>query len=340
MSNTAVITVVAPQPTVLDDEIAAWNLQLEEAGIHGQGGKGKYPAGSPPDSTIAFDHFHSEIEAHLSFLRDVKLAHSITLVINMDADAIAELAAPGEQAQDDRDFAMQLNGFINDDDDLNEARPSASYCTAAPRWLTTTAASTRVIDEPEHTDNNSIEAPHTYTGRQANAFEKLSQEFDCSVCFETFHAPSVVSLDCGDRYCLGCLKDTFVRATRDETLFPPRCCRQPIAVTVVSHELTRAQLNAFKLVEMEFSTGDSTYCSNLNCASFIPLPDVMADKAFCTQCGSKTCAICKGEFHQDTDCPYDHALHGSLALGDQENWQRYYSCRQLVELDHGCNHIT
>lgn len=340
MSNTAVITVVAPQPNILDDEITAWDLQLEEAGIHGLGGKGKFPAGSPPDSAIALDNFQSEIEAHLSFLRDVKLAHSIALAVDTDADAIAELAAPEEQAQDDRDFAMHLSGFIDDDDDGNKAGPSTSYSAAVPRWLTTTAASTRVIDETEDTNSTGIEVLHNYTGRQANAFEKLSQEFDCSVCFETFHAPSVVSLECGDRYCLGCLKDLFVRATRDETLFPPRCCRQPIAVTVVANELTRAELNAFKLAEMEFSTSDRTYCSNLACASFILPPDVMADKAFCTQCGSETCAICKGEFHKDTDCSYDPALHGTLALAVQENWQRCYACRQLVELDVGCNHMT
>lgn len=139
---------------------------------------------------------------------------------------------------------------------------------------------------------------------------------------------------------LGLSQDLFIRATRDETLFPPRCCRKTIAVTVIASELTRVQLNAFRMAEVDFNTGDRTYCSNLACASFIPPPDTMADKAFCAQCGSETCAICKGEFHKDTDCPYDPALHGTLALAEQKNWQRCHACRQLVELAIGCNHMA
>ncbi|KAL5373052.1 hypothetical protein DPSP01_013014 [Paraphaeosphaeria sporulosa] len=110
-----------------------------QTGIHGLGGKGKLPAGSPPDGAIALENFHNEIEAHLSFLRDVKHAHSIALVVNTDTDAIAELAAPEEEAQDDRDFAMHLSGFIDDDDDdddddyiPDEAAPSASSLAVAP----------------------------------------------------------------------------------------------------------------------------------------------------------------------------------------------------------------
>ncbi|KAF9733076.1 hypothetical protein PMIN03_011516 [Paraphaeosphaeria minitans] len=49
-------------------------------------------------------NFHSEIEAHLSFLGDVELAHTIpylALAVNTVADAIAELADPDEQVQAD-----------------------------------------------------------------------------------------------------------------------------------------------------------------------------------------------------------------------------------------------
>jgi hypothetical protein len=101
-------------------------------------------------SAIAFDRLHSEIEAHLSLLRDMKLARSIALAIDTDAGAIAEPAAPEEHARDDRDIEMQFCDFINDNDDLNEAGPSRKRSTAAPRRFATTASSTRVIDEPEH----------------------------------------------------------------------------------------------------------------------------------------------------------------------------------------------
>ncbi|KAJ4303586.1 hypothetical protein N0V90_002485 [Kalmusia sp. IMI 367209] len=327
---------------ILDDEITALALQLEEVEPHGIHGRGKFPAGEPPDSVVAFNSFYNEIEAHLSFLRDARLAHSIAFAVNADADAIAELAGSEEQAHDDREYALQLNGAPEDDyyddDEWDAAGPSTGSSTFVPRWLTATAASARAIDVPE--SSAEAEQPYTYTGRQADALEKLSQEFECSICFETYHASSILALDCGDRYCLDCLKNLFLRAKRDETLYPPRCCRQPIAVELVANELTRAQLNAFRLAEMEFTTGDRTYCSNVNCGSFIPAPDIMADKAFCSQCGSETCAMCKSEFHQGVDCPADPALHATLSLADKEHWQRCYACGQLVELDHGCHHMT
>ncbi|KAK7187254.1 IBR finger domain-containing protein [Paraphaeosphaeria sporulosa] len=96
--------------------------------------KSAFGRNRPPDGAIALENFHNEIEAHLSFLRDVNRAHSIALVVNTDTDAIAELAAPEEEAQDDRDFAMHLSGFIDDDDDYipDEAAPSASYPAVAP----------------------------------------------------------------------------------------------------------------------------------------------------------------------------------------------------------------
>lgn len=170
------------------------------------GGKGKWPAGSPPDSSLAFDNFHGEIEAHLTFLRDVKLAHSIALAVNTDADAIAALAGPEEQAQEDREYAMHLSELVDDEDDWEEAGPSAGHSAITPHWLTTTATSAPAIGETEGVDRTGIDGRCTYQGQQADALAKLSQESDCSVCFETFHASSVVSLECGDRYCLDCLK--------------------------------------------------------------------------------------------------------------------------------------
>ena len=51
----------AATKTVLDDEIAALALQLEEINNHSENSKGKYPAHRPPDIELAFSTFHAEI---------------------------------------------------------------------------------------------------------------------------------------------------------------------------------------------------------------------------------------------------------------------------------------
>jgi hypothetical protein len=336
---TVTSTIVAPagHPDVLEDEIMAFALQLEEVAIYGQNEKGKFPAESPPDNAMAFNSFQAELSSHLTFLKDLKLAHSIAHAVGTDASAIAELAGTEEQAHDDRHFALQLSGFFEEDDGSSFSGEDAGGPSNS-RWMTTTTAAARAIDRSA----TSIEdtTPTDYAQQQAHALTNLAQEIQCCVCFEDYRAFSIVSLSCRDEYCLACLKELFLRATGNENLFPPRCCRQQIDVALIANELTRPQLNAFRNAEKEYNTSNRVYCSNIECGAFVPTEDIVVDKAYCTQCDHETCATCKKAFHQGMDCPDDPALQKILSLADTERWQRCYSCAQLVELDHGCNHMT
>src|SRR5262245_16579031 len=170
----SVVTVEAHPANILDDEIIAFALQLEEVGVHGKDGKGKFPAGSPPDNVVAFDDFHAELLAHLNILRDVRLAHSIANAVDADGDIIAKLAGTEEQAHRDRDYALQLSGVANGHS-LDQPGPSTSFVNRnsnIPPWFTTTTKSTAQATWGP-TDNSESTQPITYTERQANAYESL-----------------------------------------------------------------------------------------------------------------------------------------------------------------------
>lgn len=161
----------------------------------------------------------------------------------------------------------------------------------------------------------------------------------CIVCdlkkplFETFQTP------CGHDYCQECLHTLFQLSVTDETLFPPRCCRQEIPFQSVKIYLSSALLATLELKSIEFKTSDRTYCSQPSCSLFIAPLDITGEQATCTTCGTRTCTICKNNTH-DGDCLEDIATQQVLETARQQGWQRCYNCRRLVELDMGCNHMV
>ncbi|GKT52609.1 uncharacterized protein ColSpa_12790 [Colletotrichum spaethianum] len=49
--------------------------------------------------------------------------------------------------------------------------------------------------------------------------------------------------------------------------------------------------------------------------------------------------MCKGAEHKDQDCAQDILTQDLLQIAAANGWQRCFSCRRIVELEHGCNHI-
>jgi hypothetical protein len=77
--------------------------------------------------------------------------------------------------------------------------------------------------------------------------------------------------DCKHFYCINSLKGLFKQSNKDSTPFPPRCCGTHTPLGLITMELTKDDLDAFRNAEIEPSTKDKIYCSNFECGSFIPL---------------------------------------------------------------------
>jgi hypothetical protein len=160
----------------------------------------------------------------------------------------------------------------------------------------------------------------------------------CAACQEQIIFFDTARVPCGHKYCRDCLQDLFRASLTDESLFPPRCSRQPIASGGVRIFLTSELIEQYKRKKVEFVTSDRTYCSNPICSALMSLEKVINDVATYTDCGTKACTMCKTIAHTG-DCPLDTALQQVLETANENGWQRCYSCRRIVELDHGCNHM-
>ncbi len=98
---------------------------------------------------------------------------------------------------------------------------------------------------------------------------------------------------------------------------------------------------------LQFSTPweSRIFCPNHACGEFIPPRNKIDPKhpfeVVCRKCRTRACSTCKRSAHAfGQDCPADWELDAVLRMGEKSGWRRCYKCRTLVELTHGCSHIT
>ncbi|KAF2134353.1 hypothetical protein P153DRAFT_279412, partial [Dothidotthia symphoricarpi CBS 119687] len=99
----------SPSSGLVDDELIALNLQLEELGVLSQTSKGKHAVNNPPDYEVAFASFQAELQDYKTFLDDQKLAQSIGAAVHTDGVLIGDITTQDLQAHEDRRYAVQLS---------------------------------------------------------------------------------------------------------------------------------------------------------------------------------------------------------------------------------------
>lgn len=163
----------------------------------------------------------------------------------------------------------------------------------------------------------------------------------CTVCEFKFTRHQIFKASCGHSYCFDCLATHFEYTLNDESMYPPKCCQREIVFDNV-HTLLDAKLverYREKIVEYQTEPKKRTYCCGASCGRFVPENHIKNDVATCPGCAKRTCTTCKEAAHRG-DCPKDDDLQSLLQLADDEGWQRCLRCLRVVDLRHGCNHIT
>lgn len=327
----------------MDDASAALAIQLQIQDIQqlseAYGTKGKGREGELSDSQLSINLYREDLQRNASILTDRQMIRSIARACQTDGEILTTSLSQEETATSDRRTACRLGGIADPNpippltvtsqamDDELLIKLSALYVQAPAKVESVTTEEAVSESEPE---SSSLAA----TRRTSRTLDRR-----CTACQELIRSHDTARVPCSHEYCRDCLQDLFRASITDDSLFPPRCCRQPITIGAVQIFLTAELITEYEQKKIEFDTLDRTYCSNALCSTFIPSKAIMNEQATCPDCNTITCTLCKATSHKG-DCPADTVLQQVLQTADENGWQRCYSCRRLVELDVGCNHIT
>ncbi|KAF8841104.1 hypothetical protein BDN67DRAFT_967585, partial [Paxillus ammoniavirescens] len=168
----------------------------------------------------------------------------------------------------------------------------------------------------------------------------------CVICQDPIFG-SEIRAPCGHYYDIACVTNLFQSATRDETLYPPRCCRQNIPVAQVRPHLSQALITEFQQKSEEFSTLKRVFCSSPTCSRFLgPVTEgLFIGRVYdcpAPTCTRRTCGSCRGEYSKVVPhvCRPDADAAQVLTLGRTAGWSRCPGCSQMIELNVGCFHMT
>lgn len=168
---------------------------------------------------------------------------------------------------------------------------------------------------------------------------------ECLTCLDDVPRSKAAKLKCGHRMCRPCLKRIFKLSVTDPQHMPPKCCTAdhiPLkhVETLFDNNFKRTWNRKFH----EFSTKNRIYCPARRCGEWIKPENIHKEdgKKYgkCSRCKTKVCCLCNGRWHGSKDCPKDEETNKLLETAKQAGWQRCYSCRTMVELKEGCNHMT
>ncbi|OAF60435.1 hypothetical protein VC83_03386 [Pseudogymnoascus destructans] len=155
-------------------------------------------------------------------------------------------------------------------------------------------------------------------------------------------------LKCGHRMCHSCLRRIFKLSVTDPQHMPPKCCTADcIPLNHVDKLFDIPFKKLWNRKFQEYTTKNRIYCPSRRCGEWIRPGSYGHDGkggggkfGKCGRCKTKVCILCSGKWHGKRECPGDEETNRLLEAAKEAGWQRCYSCRTMVELKEGCNHMT
>ncbi|KAL0573055.1 hypothetical protein V5O48_008914 [Marasmius crinis-equi] len=308
-------------------------LQLQDVGAVTQSRKGKARSDVPlTDEEYAFQLQAEFMNGFLTTMHDRRIAEGLSNAIETDIGLIETMSTAERAAEDDHRYATALSH--------GQPLPAQS---AVQRLVETSA-------EPLHVGRQSQRNP-LRTRNTVNTGPKVAESSaaggsstteTCVICTDrvssrrAFHAQS-----CGHYYCRGCLVDLVQACTRDESLYPLRCCRQNLTLSDALPFLDIGVRAAFqtKAREYDVEPNNRLYCTNPICSAFLGSSAGIKRNVACTACRTSICTGCKKLPHAG-ECTENEALLELRNLAREQGWQTCPGCNRIIELHHGCYHMT
>ncbi|KAF8523612.1 hypothetical protein JB92DRAFT_2704628 [Gautieria morchelliformis] len=322
-----------PEDTTNDstDLDAIASLLLEEVGEVNAGRKDKRRQDAPPtDDEVAFDLFANELTSLLSVIQDQRMARSMEAAVNTDSALIGELEQSNTRTLEDRSIAVRMQRG-----EEVFRPPSVPPRRISVEGIRNRVQISRVPWELEQSNPRALEDSSTAVRLQRG--EEVNAE--CAFCMDATEISDIV-FPCQHTYHVACAVGLFEAAIKDESLMPPRCCRIPIPDTLVIPHLSTKSAALFLEKSQEHRTSNRLYCPEPSCSQFLGAARKERVNVRC-KCSRLVCAVCKSFAHPgDVPCSLDTDSQQVLDLAKSEGWQRCPGCSHMVELAHGCYHMT
>lgn len=176
-----------------------------------------------------------------------------------------------------------------------------------------------------------------------DALESLPMVHRCNVCF--IDRIAGFSLACNHAYCVDCMKNLFKSALKDTSLLPLRCCELPIDMNAAGMLLEIDETNFLQSRLEEMQATAKMYCPTCNRFINLELVDSSESTELPCSCGTVLCTACKTSSHNGFSCGENEAATAGadellLELARSAGWKQCPSCNMMIELEHGCNHMT
>ena len=279
------------------------------------------------DLLVALSSTKDRILALRTSLGDEKMALSMSSAILTDQSLLADM-------QDEKEVDGTDRG-----ESAKRRKPNAPDTTKkAPKYDENDFVSTVMSDLMKRAAEDNKEENGEETLQPA-ASQTVDASSKCSCCLEVCDKTLLIG-SCNHQFCHDCTKEMFLGAVKDEEMYPPRCCGNVVLPAVALRVLDYEELRSFSKKAMEWIAKDRLYCAEPKCSQFIPPSAIVNEIGTCPACRRQTHFTCRAFVHPNVDCPKDHGLQQVLKLAEARNWKRCSQCRAMVELYHGCNHIT
>lgn len=302
------------------------------------------------DARASFRVLQRDLDRQLQILEGQVLVLKILQEEHDNRAAFARLVEEEKRAVSDHQLAMRLAGMTTADlevkrgADYEASLCDVSECDGDEQWdmakeLYAAAFERDVADRAPLNGLRTIKAVGANIKTQILGSKAIVK---CCACMEVVSSKDTLTLACkpeAHTYCRSCLVDLFTNALVNTNLFPPRCCRLPIPLDTCRAILPRELIKDFDLKVEELATPNPTHCSNAECSKFIAPKSIKADVGTCVFCRGMTCAKCKGHSHKGL-CPSDPHVQLLMDVATRSKWQQCTKCKNMVELEQGCFHMT
>ncbi|OJD21929.1 hypothetical protein ACJ73_06728 [Blastomyces percursus] len=337
----------------MDDQSLALTVELLRQDVADvfESRKGKQAEGEVQDAELALQLWQGELTECLVFLSDRQMAKSMGRAVERDECAIAAIVQEEDTAINDRRMALNLGGGV---DGQHVPRLHRRHRRELDEKTLQRLSKLNIDGVRDHGDDDKGHFPEESKSesfkvnptsqadnskRAADGAQSEIARFDCTSCMESKVFFDIIETSCSHYYCRECIRTLFEQSFTDESLFPPRCCREPISLSQVGGFLGRQLAERFQEKLVEFNDANRMYCSNPVCSIYLPAKTFELNAVTCASCQHTTCVLCKKTAHSGP-CVDEKAEDALLDLIQTEKWQQCFKCRSVVELRSGCYHIT